>query len=203
MNTSAFRPALLVASIGLAISPTTRALDPRPDGEYRNQNARDAANVIRYTTSDIKTFVRGREDMTIPRMITRQGDQSVAKVNAPLDTICGVKALAVYVEKAPRTSGGTLDPLAFFNPTTINSSGSVAFNALVDGSTRNQGVFVADSAGHLTAIAIGCGGYVVAEILLRVAAIVHRLAENSAVSFSGPILHPISMMRVTSFSSVM
>jgi hypothetical protein len=51
-----------------------------------------------------------------------------------------------------------LDPVAFFNSTTINSSGSIAFNALVDGSTRNQGVFVADSAGHLTAIAIGCGG---------------------------------------------
>jgi hypothetical protein len=51
-----------------------------------------------------------------------------------------------------------LDPLAFFNPTTINSSGSIAFNSLVDGSTRNQGVFVADSAGKLTAIAIGCGG---------------------------------------------
>ena len=160
MNTNPLtKLTLLAASFCLAISPTTRALDPRPDGEYRNQKARAAANVIRYTTNGIKTFVRVREDMTIPRMITRQGEQSVAKVNAPLEMICGVNALAGYGEKAPRTSGGTLDPLAFFNPTTINSSGSVAFNALVDGSTRNQGVFVADSARHLTAIAIGCGGY--------------------------------------------
>ncbi len=34
----------------------------------------------------------------------------------------------------------------------------VAFNSQVDGSDRNQGVFVADSDGTITAIAIGCGG---------------------------------------------
>lgn len=150
---------VLAASVCLAISPIARAVGARSDGEYRNQTASDAPNVIRYTTNGIKTFVRVREDATVPRVVTRQDRESVAKVNAPLDAICDVNALAVYGQKAPRTSGGTLDPLAFFNPTTINSSGNVAFNALVDGSTRNQGVFVADSTGRLKAIAIGCGGY--------------------------------------------
>lgn len=151
--------ALTLSILFLALVPVSAQRDPRPDGEYRNQNTRETANVIPSTTNGVKTFVRVRADVTIPRMITPQRDRSVAKVNAPLDTICGVTALAGYGQKAPRTSGGTLDPLAFFNPTTINASGSVAFNALVDGSTRNQGVFVADSAGHLTAIAIGCGDY--------------------------------------------
>ena len=47
--------------------------------------------------------------------------------------------------------------MAFINPTTVNASGRVAFNSQVDGSNRNQGVFVADSDGTITAIAIGCG----------------------------------------------
>ena len=48
--------------------------------------------------------------------------------------------------------------MAFANPTTVNASGRVAFNSQVDGSDRNQGVFVADSDGTINAIAIGCGG---------------------------------------------
>jgi hypothetical protein len=48
--------------------------------------------------------------------------------------------------------------VAFTNPTTVNASGRVAFNSQVDGSDRNQGVFVADSDGTISAIAIGCGG---------------------------------------------
>lgn len=55
-------------------------------------------------------------------------------------------------------SGGTLNPVAFINPTTVNASGRVAFNSQVDGSDRNQGVFVADSDGTISAITIGCGG---------------------------------------------
>ena len=140
----------------LAAVPALAQPNPRPDAEY--QKTGEAAKVIRYTADGVKTFVRVGAQMTAPRTITRQGDQSVAKSNAPLDTMCDVNALAVDGQKAPRTSGGTLDPLAFFNPTTVNSSGSIAFNALVDGSDRNQGVFVANSAGRLKAIAIGCGG---------------------------------------------
>src|SRR6476660_5265657 len=59
---------------------------------------------------------------------------------------------------APNTKGGTLTPVAFINPTTINAPGRVAFNSQVNGSDRNQGVFVADSDGTIGAIAIGCGG---------------------------------------------
>ena len=73
-------------------------------------------------------------------------------------TVCGVESRAAHGQVAPNTNGGTLNPLAFANPTTVNASGRVAFNSQVDGSDRNQGVFVADSDGTIAAIAIGCGG---------------------------------------------
>ena len=48
--------------------------------------------------------------------------------------------------------------MAFINHTTVNASGRVAFNSQVDGSDRNQAVFLADSDGTISAIAVGCGG---------------------------------------------
>jgi hypothetical protein len=51
-----------------------------------------------------------------------------------------------------------LNPIAFANPTTVNSSGRIAFNSQVDGSPRNQGVFIGNSDGTVDAVAIGCGG---------------------------------------------
>jgi hypothetical protein len=69
-----------------------------------------------------------------------------------------VESRAAHGQVAPNTNGGTLNPVAFINPTTVNASGRVAFNSQVDGSDRNQGVFVADSDGTISAIAIGCGG---------------------------------------------
>jgi hypothetical protein len=57
----------------------------------------------------------------------------------------------------PVPGGGTLSPVAFVNPPTINRSGRMAFFSNIDGVLRNQGVFVADQNG-LTPIAIGCGG---------------------------------------------
>ena len=52
--------------------------------------------------------------------------------------------------------GGTLNPIAFANPATMGTNGRIAFMANVDGSPRNQGIFVADAAG-LHPIAMGCG----------------------------------------------
>ena len=69
-----------------------------------------------------------------------------------------MESRAAHGQVAPNTNGGTLNPVAFINPTTVNASGRVAFNSQVDGSDRNQGVFVADSDGTISAIAIGCGG---------------------------------------------
>lgn len=73
-------------------------------------------------------------------------------------TVCDTKLLAGYGQSAPNTGGGTLNSQASLNPTAVNASGKIAFNSAVSGSDRNQGVFVADANGVISAIAIGCGG---------------------------------------------
>jgi len=73
------------------------------------------------------------------------------------DSICGLAAGAWYGQPAPGAGGGTLSPTAFANPAEVNSSGKIAFYSQVLGSTRNQGIFVADSSG-VSAIVRGCGG---------------------------------------------
>ena len=104
-----------------------------------------------------KTFVKVHNNEQRTQVASPQLSYSVASPGAPSGTICGLESRAAHGQVAPNTNGGTLNPAAFFNPTTVNASGRVAFNSQVDGSDRNQGVFVADSDGTITAIAIGCG----------------------------------------------
>ena len=108
--------------------------------------------------SGTKTVVRVHDNFERPQISVSQQNYRVPITRAPSGEICGVESRAAHGQVAPNTNGGTLDPVAFINPTTLNASGRVAFNSGVDGSDRNQGVFVADSDGTITAIAIGCGG---------------------------------------------
>ena len=110
------------------------------------------------TTKVAKTVVRVHDTTERPQIASPQQNYRVISTRAPSGTICGVESRAAHGQVAPNTNGGTLNPVAFINPTTVNASGSVAFNSQVDGSDRNQGVFVADSDGTISAIAIGCGG---------------------------------------------
>src|SRR6476659_8592533 len=105
-----------------------------------------------------KTLVRGHDTAERTQIAWPQQNNSLTSPGAPSGTICGVEFRAAHGQVAPNTNGGTLNPVAFINPTTVNASGRVAFNTQVNGSDRNQGVFVADSDGTISAIAIGCGG---------------------------------------------
>ena len=69
--------------------------------------------------------------------------------------VCGVLPRAWHGQSV--LGGGTLAPAASFWPSTIGPAGRVAFVSSIDGSDRNQAVFVADSQGLLV-IARGCGG---------------------------------------------
>ena len=109
-------------------------------------------------TTGTKTVVRVHDTTERTQVASPQKNYSVTSTGAPSGVICGVESRAAHGQVAPDTNGGTLNPVAFINPTTVNASGSVAFNSQVDGSDRNQGVFVADSDGTIRAIAIGCGG---------------------------------------------
>jgi len=105
-----------------------------------------------------RTVVRIHDTAQRPQIISSQQSHIVTSSRSPSGTICGVESRAAHGQIAPNTNGGTLNPVAFINPTTVNVSGRIAFNSQVAGSDRNQGVFVADSDGTISAIAIGCGG---------------------------------------------
>jgi len=104
------------------------------------------------------TFVRVHDSTERTQIASPQQSNSLTSPGAPSGSICGVESRAAHGQVAPNTNGGTLNPVAFANPTTVNASGRVAFNSQVDGSDRNQGVFIADSDATIGAIAIGCGG---------------------------------------------
>jgi hypothetical protein len=67
---------------------------------------------------------------------------------------CATLPVAWHSQAVP--GGGTLSPIAPGNPACVNRDGAFAFIADVNGSPRNQGVFVVDAAG-LRPIAMGCG----------------------------------------------
>ena len=91
-----------------------------------------------------RTVVRVHDSAQRPQIISPQQNHSLASSRSPSGIICGVESRAAHGQIAPNTNGGTLNPVAFINPTTVNASGRVAFNSQVNGSARNQGVFVAD-----------------------------------------------------------
>jgi len=120
-------------------------------------NAGTSHNDLR-SANGTKTLVKVHGSAERTQIASPQQNYSITSPGAPSGTICGVESRAAHGQVAPDTNGGTLNPVAFINPTTVNASGRVAFNSQVDGSDRNQGVFVANSDGTITAIAIGCGG---------------------------------------------
>jgi hypothetical protein len=128
------------------------------EGQLQSSNTALTSHKGLRNTAGAKTIVRVHDTAERTEIRSPQQNYSVASTRTPSGVICGVESRAAHGQVAPNTSGGTLNPVAFINPTTVNASGRVAFNSQVDGSVRNQGVFVADSDGTITAIAIGCGG---------------------------------------------
>ena len=129
----------------------------QPQNSKSSINSETSPNGVRGSVG-ANTFVRVHDTAERTQIASPQQNNSLTSPGAPSGTICGVESRAAHGQVAPNTNGGTLNPVAFANPTTVNASGRVAFNSQVDGSDRNQGVFVADSDGTITAIAIGCGG---------------------------------------------
>jgi len=143
----------------LLIGPNMiRLAQGQPQSSRRPQtNSGTSSNELRSSVG-AKTLVRVHDTTERTQIASPQQNNRLTSPGAPSGTICGVESRAAHGQVAPNTNGGTLNPVAFINPTTVNASGRIAFNSQVDGSDRNQGVFVADSDGTITAIAIGCGG---------------------------------------------
>ncbi|PYK63046.1 MAG: hypothetical protein DME50_18235, partial [Verrucomicrobia bacterium] len=150
------RSAFLLVQSLLAISTIPLAQGQPQHSRKSQTNSETSRNSI-HSANGTKTIVRVHDTAERSQIASPQQTYSVPG-RLPSGTICGVESRAAHGQVAPNTNGGTLNPLAFANPTTVNASGRVAFNSQVDGSDRNQGVFVADSDGTISAIAIGCGG---------------------------------------------
>lgn len=154
--------ALLVGSalVCLALLPAVKAMDPAP-GRLVDQarTPAEGSRTISRIINGQKTILRVYDDANTSQVVSSPDGQNMASARAPSDSICSLELRAKHGQIAPNTGGGVLNPIAFANPTTINSSGRIAFNSRVAGSSRNQGVFVANSDGSLNAIAIGCGGF--------------------------------------------
>jgi hypothetical protein len=151
-----FRSAFFAGLLFVAISRIWLA-QGQPQSSNGPQTSSETAHNPR-STRGAKATVRMHDNVERPQIALPQHNYSVTSAGPPSGTICGVESRAAHGQVAPDTNGGTLNPVAFINPTTVNASGSVAFNSQVNGSDRNQGVFVADSDGTIRAIAIGCGG---------------------------------------------
>jgi hypothetical protein len=147
------RGACFLVLVFIAINMIRLAQGQRPSSISLQTSRNGVLN-----TTDAKTVVRVHDTAERTQIASPQQNYSVTSDRTPSGVICGVESRAAHGQVAPNTNGGTLNPVAFINPTTVNASGRVAFNSQVDGSDRNQGVFVADSDGTISAIAIGCGG---------------------------------------------
>jgi hypothetical protein len=155
--THQFGGALFIVLFFVAINLISIAQGQPAASNKSLTNSETSSNRLR-SVNGAKTVVRVHDTAERQQIALPQQDYRVSSTRAPSGTICGVESRAAHGQIAPNTNGGTLNPVAFINPTTVNASGRVAFNSQVDGSDRNQGVFVADSDGTITAIAIGCGG---------------------------------------------
>jgi hypothetical protein len=150
------RGAFVLALFFIAIN-LIRLSQAQPQSNNRLQANSETSRSLVGNNNSAKTVVRVHDSAKRPQISSPQQNNRATNAHAPSGSICGVESRAAHGQVAPNTNGGTLDPVAFANPTTVNASGRIAFNSQVDGSNRDQGVFVADSDGTISAIAIGCG----------------------------------------------
>src|SRR5947208_10518620 len=139
--TNLLRPAFLLVLPFLAISIIPLA-QGHPESSKRRQTSSETSRNDLRSANSTKTVVKVHDNAERTQIASAQQNNSIPATSAPSGTICGVESRAAHGQVAPNTNGGTLNPLAFANPTTVNASGRVAFNSQVDGSDRNQGVFV-------------------------------------------------------------
>src|SRR5215813_161525 len=99
-------------------------------------------------------YLKSHDDVVIERIDQTAAPAAEARRLTAAPDTCQLSGIAWYGEDVP--GGGTLDPQGWGNPATINSSGQIAYMAVVNAVERNQGVFIA-SAAVLVPIAIGCG----------------------------------------------
>src|SRR5258705_13359807 len=98
-------------------------------GQLRSSNSALTSQNSLPNNAGAKTIVRVHDTAERTQIRSPQQNYSVTSARTPAGVICGVESRAAHGQVAPNTNGGTLDPVAFINPTTVNASGRVAFNS--------------------------------------------------------------------------
>ena len=134
IETHFVRGAFFLALLFSAVKHVRLAQGQQPQSSKRSQTNSERSATA-WHRQRRKDTVRVHDTAERPQIASPQQNYSVTRTRAPSGTICGVESRAAHGQIAPNTNGGTLDPVAFINPTTVNSSGRVAFNSQVDGSS--------------------------------------------------------------------
>src|SRR5215831_7319337 len=129
--TCLLRGVLLIILLFIAINLIRLA-----QGQPQNSNSFHTPRNDLGNTANARTIVRVHDNVERTQIASPQQNYSATSIRAPSGTICGVESRAAHGQVAPNTNGGTLNPVAFINPTTVNASGRVAFNSQVNGSDR-------------------------------------------------------------------
>src|SRR5438552_18193225 len=90
-------------------------------GQLQSSNsALTSRNGLR-NTAGAKTIVRVHDAAERAQIRSSQQTYSITSTRTPSGVICGVESRAAHGQVAPNTNGGTLNPVASINPTTVNA----------------------------------------------------------------------------------
>jgi len=122
---------LLLASTFLALSPTSRAVDPPPDGGYPNQNTAEGDSALFSLTTGADNTALGFHALfsnTIFSQNTAVGSEALASNSASFNTAVGFKALYSNTSGDLNTAIG--DGALWYN-TVGNNNTATGFSALL------------------------------------------------------------------------
>ena len=141
-----------------------------------------------------KTFV----EFTIRRNEHRLGRHNKIQLYQSWRSIghsCGVDPCRAR-PVAPNTNGGTLNPVAFANPSTVNASRRVAFNSQVEAQTVTRVYSSLIQTVRSARSLVAAASRAVAEIQLRCAVMLHH-RWTFRCFFCNTVPHLILMMQAT------
>ena len=116
------RGALFIVLLFVAIKLIWIAQGQPPASTNFLTNSETPSNRVRIVNG-VKTVVKVHDTAERPQVALPQQNHKVTNTRVPSGEICGVESRAAHGQVAPNTNGGTLDPVAFINPTTVNGSG--------------------------------------------------------------------------------
>jgi hypothetical protein len=121
--THLLRGALFIVLFFAAISMIWLARG-QPAGSNKSlSNSETLSNGLR-SANGAKTTVRVHDTAERSQIVSPQQNRSATSAGPPSGAICGVESRAAHGQVAPNTNGGTLNPVAFINPTSMHPGAS-------------------------------------------------------------------------------